>query len=47
MSDSVVVAKIGTSSITDDHGDIVRAAVEKFCSDVAAVRAVVDLVHDA
>ena len=32
----VVVAKIGTSSITDAHGDIDVAAVAKFCGDVGA-----------
>ena len=35
----VVVAKIGTSSITDSHGDIDVAAVAKFCADVADLRA--------
>ena len=35
----VVVAKIGTSSITDAHGDIDEAAIAKFCGDVAALRA--------
>ncbi|WP_421119314.1 glutamate 5-kinase [Aquihabitans daechungensis] len=35
----VVVAKIGTSSITDAHGDIDVAAVGKFCADVAQLRA--------
>ena len=35
----VVVAKIGTSSITDAHGDIDADAVAKFCRDVAALRA--------
>jgi glutamate 5-kinase len=35
----LVVAKIGTSSITDDHGDIDVAAVSKFCADVAGLRA--------
>jgi glutamate 5-kinase len=34
----VVVAKIGTSSITDPHGDIDDAAVAKFCADVASLR---------
>ena len=34
-----VVAKIGTSSITDDHGDIDEAAVAKFCAEVAGLRA--------
>ena len=33
-----VVAKIGTSSITDDAGAIDRAPIEKFCSEVAALR---------
>lgn len=35
----VVVAKIGTSSITDAHGDIDADAVAKFCAEVAALRA--------
>jgi glutamate 5-kinase len=35
----VVVAKIGTSSITDAHGDIDLVAVAKFCGDVAKLRA--------
>lgn len=35
----LVVAKIGTSSITDAHGDIDVAAVEKFCAEIAEVRA--------
>jgi glutamate 5-kinase len=30
-----VVAKVGTSSITDDHGEIVVDAVAKFCREVA------------
>ncbi|MBX3286580.1 MAG: glutamate 5-kinase [Actinobacteria bacterium] len=34
----MVVAKIGTSSITDAHGDIDVAAVAKFCGEVAALR---------
>jgi glutamate 5-kinase len=34
----VVVAKIGTSSITDAHGDIDRVAVAKYCADVAHLR---------
>ena len=38
MVTQVVVAKIGTSSITDDHGDIDVDAVAKFCSEVAALR---------
>jgi glutamate 5-kinase len=33
-----IVVKIGTSSITDDGGVIERAAIEKFCGDVAAAR---------
>jgi len=35
----LVVAKVGTSSITDHHGDIDVAAVAKFCADVAHLRA--------
>jgi glutamate 5-kinase len=35
----IVVAKVGTSSITDDHGDIATSAIAKFCADVAALRA--------
>jgi glutamate 5-kinase len=35
----VVVAKIGTSSITDEQGEIRLEAVAKFCGEVAAVRA--------
>ncbi|MGH9190776.1 MAG: glutamate 5-kinase [Acidimicrobiales bacterium] len=34
----IVVAKIGTSSITDDQGDISRPAVDKLCSEVAGLR---------
>ena len=34
----IVVAKIGTSSITDDHGEIDVAAIEKLCSEVADLR---------
>jgi glutamate 5-kinase len=34
----IVVAKIGTSSITDDHGGIEVAAIEKLCSEVADLR---------
>ena len=33
-----IVAKIGTSSITDGTGTIDRASIEKFCSEVAALR---------
>lgn len=32
------MAKIGTSSITDDHGHIDTAAVAKFCAEVATLR---------
>ncbi len=35
----IVVAKIGTSSITDGEGGIDRAAVAKFCTEVAGLRA--------
>ena len=35
----VVVAKIGTSSVTDGQGEIVVAAIEKLCAEVAQVRA--------
>ena len=34
----IVVAKIGTSSITDEHGGIDDGAVAKFCAEVARVR---------
>ncbi len=34
-----IVAKIGTASITDDHGVINRDAIAKLCDEVAAVRA--------
>ena len=33
-----IVAKIGTSSITDSGGTIDRASIEKFCFEVAALR---------
>jgi glutamate 5-kinase len=33
-----VVVKIGTSSITDEHGQIARAAIGKLAAEVAAVR---------
>ncbi|MBL8778550.1 MAG: glutamate 5-kinase [Acidimicrobiales bacterium] len=33
-----VVAKIGTSSITDEHGTIDERAIAKFCGDVAGLR---------
>ncbi len=35
----IVVAKIGTSSITDAGGEINAAAITKFCGEVAALRA--------
>jgi len=35
----IVVAKIGTSSITADDGTIDEAAIEKFCAEAAEVRA--------
>lgn len=35
----IVIVKIGTSSITDDEGRIVAAAIAKLCGEVAAVRA--------
>mgnify|MGYP000259424471 CR=1 FL=1 len=38
-SPQVVVAKIGTSSITDEHGDVNTVAVDKFCAEVAVLRA--------
>jgi len=34
----IVVAKIGTSSITDEHGEIARHAVDKLCAEVAGLR---------
>ena len=33
-----IVAKIGTSSVTDDAGAIDRAPIEKFCNEVVALR---------
>jgi glutamate 5-kinase len=35
----IVVAKVGTSSITDDDGEIDEGAIAKFCADLADVRA--------
>ncbi len=35
----IVVAKVGSSSITDDNGTISAAAIDKFCSEVAELRA--------
>ena len=34
----IVVAKIGTSSLTDEIGEISRPAIEKLCAEVAALR---------
>ena len=34
----IVVAKIGSSSITDAHGEVDRHAVEKLCAEVTTVR---------
>ncbi|MGI9023706.1 MAG: glutamate 5-kinase [Acidimicrobiales bacterium] len=34
----IVVAKVGTSSITDENGEIVTAAIDKFCAEVAGLR---------
>jgi glutamate 5-kinase len=34
----IVVAKIGSSSLTDEHGEIAVAAVEKLCAEVADLR---------
>ena len=33
-----VVAKIGTSSITDEHGEIAQTAIDKLAAEVAAIR---------
>lgn len=35
----IIVAKIGTSSLTDEHGEIRREAIAKLCGEVAAARA--------
>src|SRR6266508_3408706 len=35
----IVVAKIGTSSLTDDTGEVVAAPLLKLCAEIAAVRA--------
>jgi glutamate 5-kinase len=40
----LIVAKIGTSSLTDPSGAILPAAIEKLCAEVAAVRAAGDRV---
>lgn len=34
----VVVVKVGSSSITDEHGEIATAAVDKLCAEVAGLR---------
>ncbi len=34
----IVVAKIGTSSITDTHGEVHTAAIDKLCAEVATLR---------
>ena len=36
---NTVVVKVGSSSITDDRGDIHRESVAKLCDEVAEVRA--------
>ena len=35
----IVVAKVGTSSITDEAGEILPDAIDKFCGEVAGLRA--------
>jgi glutamate 5-kinase len=35
----IVVAKLGTSSVTDEHGQMSRPLVEKICGEVAGLRA--------
>ena len=39
MAGRLIVAKIGTSSLTDERGVIVDAAIEKLCAEAAALRA--------
>jgi glutamate 5-kinase len=39
MPGRLVVAKIGTSSLTDERGGIVDAAIDKLCGEVAELRA--------
>jgi len=34
----IIVAKIGTSSLTDEHGAIRRDAIAKLCGEVASLR---------
>jgi glutamate 5-kinase len=41
---ALIVVKIGTSSLTDRHGTIQAAAIEKLCGEVAAVQAAGDRV---
>ncbi|HEX7097189.1 MAG TPA: glutamate 5-kinase [Acidimicrobiales bacterium] len=38
MADDVVVAKIGSSSLTDDEGRISTGAIDKLCAEVAQLR---------
>src|ERR1700722_850222 len=38
MTGRLIVAKIGTSSLTDTTGAIIPAAIEKLCAEVAALR---------
>jgi glutamate 5-kinase len=35
----LIVAKVGTSSITDDRGELALAAIDKFCAEVSDLRA--------
>jgi glutamate 5-kinase len=37
-SDVIIVAKLGTSSVTDEHGEMSRPLVEKICAEVAGLR---------
>ena len=34
----IVVVKVGTSSITDEHGEVALTAIDKLCSEVAVLR---------
>jgi len=36
----IIVAKIGTSSITDEHGELTLAAIDKLCAEIAGLRSV-------
>src|ERR1700732_3601116 len=38
MTGRLIVAKIGTSSLTDSSGAILPAAIEKLCAEVASAR---------